>query len=127
MAFTYTADPENNPTDYGRFMIGDTHEIGHVLEDTEIEYIIKQHTVDGVLDVTHFRAAIFRQAATMYAIKAAKRSLGPQSEDTRDRLAYFKDEADKAEKLCSVAGTPPAVNYAHEKIFDKHMMANDRR
>lgn len=124
MAFTYTSDPANVPLDYGRFTIGDTHEVGHILEDAEIEYLLDKYTVNGKLDVLQFRAAIFRQAATMFAIKVAKRSLGPQSEDTRDRLKYFQDEADKAENLLKFSGTPPLPDYEYEKVFHKHMMAN---
>lgn len=124
MSFTYSGDPENNPIDYGRFMIGDTHELGHILEDAEIQYILDMNTGDDdVLNELTFRAAIFRQAATMFAIKATKRSLGPQSEETRDRLKYFRDEADKAEHACNFSGTPPTPNYAYPKVFNKHMMS----
>lgn len=125
MAFTYTGDPENVPLDFGRFMVGDTHETGHILEDAEIEYLLNKYTVNGKLDVLQFKAALFRQAATMFAIKVAKRSLGPQSEDTRDRLKYFQDEANKAEKLLTFSGTPPLPEYEYEKVFHKHMMANE--
>ena len=126
MSFTYTSDPENSVVDFGRFTIADTHEMGHILEDEEIEYIASKFTASGVLDTLQFRAAIFRQAATMYAIKATKRSLGPQSEETRDRLNYFKSEADKAEANLAFSGTPPLPEYAYKKGFDKHMMANER-
>lgn len=124
MAFTYTGHPESNPLDYGRFIIGDTQEAGHILEDAEVEFLLSQYTHDGVLDTLQFRAAIFRQAATMYAIKAQKRTLGPQSEDTSARLKYFQDEADKAEKQLTFSGTPPLPTYQYRKVFTKHMMAN---
>lgn len=127
MSFTYTYNPDSVPLDYGRFTIGDTVEAGHILEDTEIEYILAQYTDDeGVLDKLRFKAAIFRHAATRFALKPNKRSLGPQSEDFSNRLAYFKAEADKAEKDLMFTGTPPLPNYQCKKIFEKHMMANDR-
>lgn len=125
MSFTYTGDPGHNKIDYCRFVIGDTHENGYVLEDAEILYFVDKYTINGELDDLQLRAALFRQAATMYAIKATKRSLGPQSEETKDRLAYFKDEADKAEARLRFSGTPPLPDYSYKKIFDKHMMAND--
>lgn len=127
MSFTYTYDPKSNPLDYGRFLIGDTVESGHILEDTEIEYILAQYTdSDGVLDELRFKAAIFRHTATRFALKPNKRSLGPQAEEYSKRLAYFMAEADKAEKDLMFTGTPPLPNYQYPKVFDKHMMANKR-
>ena len=126
MSFTYTGDPNNNAIDYGRFMIGDTHDVGHILEDAEIQYLLDINSTAGVVHVTAFRAAIFKQAATMYAIKAAKRSLGPQSEDTTKRLAYFIDEANKAEILARISGVPDVPEYDYDKVFTKNMMANER-
>lgn len=126
MSFTYGGNPGQNKLDYCRFVIGDTRESGHILEDAEILYFVDKYTIDGKLDDLQLRAALFRQAATMYAIKATKRALGPQSEDTKDRLAYFTAEAEKAEERLRFSGTPPIPEYSCDKIFDKHMMANDR-
>ena len=125
MSFTYNGNPSDSPLDYGRFIIGDTKDIGHILEDAEIEYLLNENTRDGKLNDLHFRAALFRQAATMYAINAVNRKLGPQTEDARDRLKYFQDEAEKAESRLTFSGTPPLPAYEYQKVFHKNMMANE--
>ena len=116
MSFSYIS-PKASHKDYGRFIIGDTVDSGHLLEDEEINYLVQECTVDAVFDITLFKARITRVATTKMAMKTGSRKLGPQSEDNRDRLKYFEDEANKAEVLSNFSGTPPLPEYESEKVF----------
>lgn len=118
--FTYSGDPTTSELDAMRFAIADTDATNVLLQDAEIEYIISTTT-----SVAARYAALFRQAATMISIKPAKRSLGPQSEDTTKRQEYFAAMATKYEKLASYSGTPPLPDYQADKVFEKGMMAAD--
>jgi hypothetical protein len=120
MAFTYSGNPGASNLDRLRFLIGDTKEIGHILEDEELTYLIDTYTTSE----NALLAALYRQCANTYGAKMVKRKLGPQSEDATDRQAYFVDLANKYEKLLTYAGVPPTPDYAAEKVFDKDMMAN---
>ena len=120
MSFTYSGCPAESALDAVRFAIGDTNKDAPILQDEEICYIISTNkTQSGIL------AAAFRQAATLLGIRATKRTLGPQSEDTSARLAYFKEMADKYERGLLYAGIPPLPNYSADKVFDKGMMSNE--
>lgn len=121
MAFTYSGDPTASPLDRLRFTLGDTNPGAVLLQDAEYQYIIEQHPNSVTLQV----AAVFRAAATYYAARTVKRSLGPQSEDARDRAAYYASLADKYEKMAAFTATPPLPTYAAEKVFSKGMMANE--
>lgn len=120
MSFTYSGCPSESELDAVRFALGDTNKDAPLLQDEEIQYLIaNSKTRSGLL------AAAFRHAATLLGIRATKRTLGPQSEDTSARLAYFKEMADKYERGTLYAGIPPLPNYAAEKVFDKGMMSNE--
>lgn len=119
MAFSYSGDPAANDVDYLRFIIGDTVDNKPLLQDEELRYIIS--TTVGNKRV----AATFRQAATIYGARPAKKSLGPQSEDATERLHYFNAMADKYEKLSGYSAVPPIAGYQSELMFEKGMMANE--
>lgn len=120
MAFTYSGDPSASDLDLLRFTIGDTDSTEPLMQDAEYNYLIGQYSNKNKLIAEAFRAA-----ATHFAIKNVKRQLGPQSEDPRERAAYFNAMADKYEDLSQFTGTPPVINYDSEKIFYKGMMANE--
>lgn len=120
MAFTYSGDPINSPVDALRFALGDTHPESVIMQDAEYVYIINQYPDSLALQL----ASAFRAAATHFAAKSVKRSLGPQSEDPRDRAKYYADLADKYEKMSAFTATPPLPDYEADKIFYKGMMAN---
>lgn len=120
MSFSYSGDPSNSELDAVRFKLGDTSPVEPLLQDEEIQYL-----VDTTASEKELLARVFRIAATAMGIRAVKRTLGPQSEDPTQRLKYFNDMADKLEKDLQYAGVPPLPDYAYEKVFNKHMMAND--
>ena len=120
MAFTYSGNPSASDLDRLRFIIGDTKDVGHLLEDEEILYLVNTYTTSE----NALLAGLYRQCANTYGSRMVKRKLGPQSEDATDRQAYFVELADKYEKLLMYAGVPPTPAYAAEKVFDKDMMAN---
>lgn len=120
MSFTYSGDPSNSKLDAIRFELGDTSPVMPLLQDEEIQYLIHTSASENVL-----LARVYRTAATAMGIRAIKRTLGPQSEDPTQRLKYFSDLATKYEKALQYAGVPPLPDYSYEKVFDKHMMAND--
>lgn len=120
MAFSYSGNPNESPLDWLRFTIGDINAASPMLQDAELNYII-----DLYPDMPSRQLAVaFRQCANVLATKATKRKLGPQSEDTTDRLRYYTQMADKYEKS-TLGGIPPLPDYNSEKVFDKGMMAND--
>lgn len=125
MSFTYTEAPATNQLDWSRFTVGDTREAGRIFEDAELNYLLSICTTDDVLDKALFRAKAFRHAATKLATRTANRKLGPQSEDTRDRLAYYQQQAAYEEGLQSFSGELPLPEYASDKKFAKDMMSNE--
>ena len=121
MAFTYGGDPAASDIDYLRFMLGDTSEEDVLLQDAEYQFIINSNPDSP----TRQLAAAYRAAATHYSAKNVKRSLGPQTEDPRERAKYYADLADKYEKMSAFTATPPLPDYDADKIFYKSMMANE--
>ena len=118
MSFSYSGDPLSSPVDECRFLIGDTDENDHIMQDEEIEYLISQSGTN----VNLLRYNLFSHAATVYA-KAIKRSLGPQSEDPTQRLNFFKQQAEEYKyKLSSQGVSLPKFSYP--KIFRKGMHSN---
>lgn len=115
------SDPSKNPIYRLRFTIGDTTE-PYLLQDIEYQYIIDCYPNNETKQI----AAAYRAAASAIAIHATKRSLGPQSEDDTNRLAYYSAMADSYEKKAMYSGTPPLPEYAAEKVFGKNMMANEQ-
>ena len=120
MAFSYSGDPSSSTLDAVRFQLGDTSPVQPLLQDEEINYLIDTSGSEKQL-----LARVYRTAATAMGIRAIKRTLGPQSEDPTQRLKYFSEMADRLEKDLAYAGVPPLPDYSYEKVFDKHMMAND--
>lgn len=121
MSFSYSGDPSKSSLDKARFIVGDTVDAGHILEDAEIIYMINNCNTSN----SQLLASLFRQCATVYGRRAVNRKLGPQSEDTTNRLNYFVEQALKYEKLANYSGTPPIPEYSADLVFDKGMMAND--
>lgn len=119
MSFSYSGDPTASDVDKVRFAVGDTQEIGHLLEDEEIAYMVANSKSD-----TSLMAAAYRQMATILGLRTVKRTLGPQSEDGTARLKYFQDMANKYDVLTSYSGAPPLPD-VEDPIFDKNMMANE--
>jgi hypothetical protein len=119
MSWTYTGNPEVSKLDECRFMIGDTDASHKLLQDEEIEYLIKQsHDNDNLLFYS-----LFMRAATIYA-KEIKRTLGPQSEDPTSRVNFFKAQAASYKaKLASASGLS-LPKYGYPKIFRKGMDNN---
>jgi len=87
------------------------------LQNEEINYAINLYTDD----VSRL-ALLFRQMATNFGIKIAKRTLGPQSEDSTSRIKYFEKQAELYEKRLAYTGTPPLPAYDGEKVFYVGMM-----
>lgn len=118
MSFTYSGDPTSSKLDECRFLLSDTDSENVIMQDEEINYIIKQSGNDDVL----LRYNLFLQAATIFA-RAIKRSLGPQSEDPTDRLKFFKEQAAVYKNKLSSKGIS-IPKYAYPKVFSKGMQNN---
>ena len=120
MSFSYGGDPSGSDIDRIRFIVGDTDGKEALLQDEEIEWIVAQNDKEDTQ-----LAVAFRQCATQLAKKPDKKKLGPQEESSKDRLAYFKEMADKYEHSLSWLGTPPSPSYQADAVFEKGMMANE--
>lgn len=119
MSFSYSGDPSSSPLDALRFILGDTKSTMAILQDEEINWIVNNYTTG-----TQQLAVAFRQCATIFGGRVAKRKLGPQEEDSSLRLKYFKEQADKYERMLVTAGVPPLPVYQFDKVFEKGMMGN---
>jgi len=118
MSFTYEG-PSNSERDKIRFLCGDTVQVEMLLTDEELDWIIGQYPSEEKR-----LAVAFRQCATILTKKPNKQKLGPQEETFTDRLAYYREQADRLEKGLGYSGTPPIPEYQAEKVFEKGMMEN---
>jgi hypothetical protein len=118
MSFSYSKDPSASKLDECRFLLGDTNADTPILQDEEINYIIKQSGSNSTL----MRYMLFNQAATIFA-RAIKRSLGPQSEDPTSRLKYYETEAAYYKQRLAINGIS-VPKYAYPKVFHKGMQNN---
>lgn len=123
LAFNYSGDPSSSPTDYLRFILGDTSPESPILQDAELEFIIAE---TATKTLTQRLALAFRAASNVLGSKLVKRSLGPQSEDATKRHEYYVSLANKYEALGAYAGTPPLPAYATDIVFEKNMMINEK-
>lgn len=114
MSWTYTANPSTNRIDECRFLIGDTNENFPIMQDEEIEYLIKEA---GSND-NNLRYLLFSHAATIFA-RDIKRSLGPQSEDPTERLKFFKEQADYYKVKVTSSSGLSLPKHAYPKVFRK--------
>jgi len=118
MSWSYSGDPTASLVDKFRFMIGDTDKEEPLMQNEEIEYLVKQ--ANGNDNVAAY--LLFTQAATIYA-RDIKRSLGPQSEDPSARLSYFKAKAEEYKAKMYSAGLS-VPKYDSPKVFMKGMDNN---
>lgn len=118
MSFSYSGDPTKSVLDKCRFLIGDTNESQPIMQDEEIMYIISENGSNE----NRLCYELFKHAATIFA-RDIKRSLGPQSEDPTDRLAFFRAQADSYKAKINSAGIS-LPRYAHPKVFGKGMQNN---
>lgn len=118
MSFNYSGDPTTSPLDECRFLIGDTNEASPIMQDEEINYIIKQSNDNEAL----LRYNLFKQAATIFA-RDIKRTLGPQSEDPTGRLAFFNAQAAEYKNKLATSGLS-IPHYSYRKVFSKGMHNN---
>lgn len=116
--WTYSGDPSNSELDYCRFMIGDTNEDEQLLQDTEIEYVIKTKTSEN-----ERLYLLFDRLSVMFDIQAVNAKLGPESEDTTARADYFRERKDFYKKLVATGGTPTYFQGSN-KAFIKGMFEN---
>lgn len=118
MSFSYSGDPSTSVLDECRFLLGDTDSMRVILQDEEIDYIIKQSGAD----INRCRYTLFTQAATIFA-RDIKRSLGPQSEDPTSRLNFYKQQAEFYKRKMGIQGLS-LPKYAYPKVFSKGMHSN---
>lgn len=118
MSWSYSGDPQASELDRCRFLIGDTNESTPIMQDEEIQYLIKEASGNE----NKLRYELFRHASTIFA-RDIKRSLGPQSEDPTDRLKFFREQMNIYKAKLSSAGIS-LPKYAHPKVFRRGMQNN---
>lgn len=114
MSWTYTGNPTDNKIDECRFLIGDTNEAFPIMQDEEIQYLIKE----AGNNTDNLRYLLFKQAATIFA-RDIKRSLGPQSEDPTERLKFFREQASQYKAKMTSSSGLSLPKYAYPKVFRK--------
>lgn len=87
MVWTYSGDPNDNEKDKYRFLLGDTIENQPILQDAEIEYILKEH------DHHYTRLYYLFDSAASFFARDIKIKVGPIEEDPRSRHWYFEKQA----------------------------------
>jgi len=118
MSWTYSGDPGNSDVDRYRFLIGDTLETTPIMQDEEIQFVVD--TWAGNENKILYQ--LFNRAAVLFA-RDIKRSLGPQEEDPKERIVFFKEKA--AEYKASIVNSGLSVpKYAYPKVFRKGMQNN---
>lgn len=115
MTWSYSGNPASSDLDELRFLLGDTNESEHIMQDEELEYLISEYGANRNM-LLH---QSFIRAATLFA-RDIKRSLGPQSEDPTERLKFFKEQANAYKAKLAIAGVSVPV-YNHPKVFHKGM------
>lgn len=96
--FTYTFDPQNEPRDAVRFLIGDTDECDPLIDDREIAYAIQQKGPG--LGAAYFCA----QALAAKFTRQVTASAGQISESASERARQFRELADSlSQQLASRA------------------------
>lgn len=118
MSFSYSGDPSTSSLDEARFLLADTDANAPIMQDEEIQYILDTYGAGS--NVAKYQ--LFNRAATLFA-RDIKRSLGPQSEDPTDRLAFYKEQADYYKNIIVIGGVS-VPKLAYPKIFRKGMFSN---
>ena len=85
MAWTYTDDPENEPRDALRLVIGDTDTEDQQLTDAEVAYYIAQD------DNLNLAAALAAEALAAKYSRASVRAVGDMSQQLANRYqSYYR-------------------------------------
>lgn len=116
MTWAYSGNPSSSEKDKYRFLTMDTNVDDKVLQDEEINYILGQYSDHNT------RLYYMYEAMANFFARKVSRKLGPQSEFTSDRLAYYTDKANeyKAKKL----KTYNVQTVSGSATFDKGMHDN---
>jgi hypothetical protein len=107
MTFSYSEDPSTSQKDEVRFLLGDTKDSGHFIEDAEIEWAIdKWGEIQGSMEYVASTladniAARFAQEAS-YSADGVSISLGPVGEQFRALAASLRQQ----HKSLLVGGSP---------------------
>lgn len=103
MAFTYGQDPKNNPRDYVRLIIGDTQELGHELEDAELDFLLEQNSNQPYPAA----AAACELMAARYMRRAESKTLGKISINYGKRAEEYFERA----RFLAKRGTASRVRF----------------
>lgn len=103
MTFSYGGDPDGDPKDEVRFMVGDTTATTAMTTDEEIEYVLTQYPKDGVkppwLAAAHVCDAIAGRLA-----RKMQQSLGPISTAQQQQWEHYRQQAQDYRVLYATNG-----------------------
>lgn len=113
MAWTYSGDPTKSDLDNYRFLTGDTDSTFPLLQDEEVSFILAQ-TSDQNQRLYRLFMAICRRLA-----RIPIRTLGPQREDFKDTVAYYKEQVKFYRAQTYGRSVPPTEDA--DSAFEKGM------
>lgn len=118
MSWNYSGNPSDSELDMYRFLIGDTERDDQVLQDEEIDFVLT--TVSDKNARLHL---LFNTLVVRYAKTPTQRKLGPQSENSSDRLKTFKQQALFYYNKSTKKGLS-VPEYEADIVFSKGMQGN---
>lgn len=115
MSFSYSGDPANSNNDKVRFLIQDTVQDTHQIEDEEIAWLLTQE-----VDVFSTAAALCEVLANKYAVKADMYVGDLRIAHSQKSIAYRK-QAVEMRKLATRNSTAPSPYAGGTSLADKEL------
>lgn len=103
MSWSYSGDPNEEPKDAVRFLVGDTHSDDGFVSDEEIEWALSQNS-----NVYAAGAIVADALSTYFATQASSVSIGPIKEEYTQRA---KDYTLRAKELSNKAAGKVALTF----------------
>jgi len=116
MTWTYSGNPESSELDFYRFSIGDTIQSDGILQDEEINFVLEKYQSHNE------RMYHLYDAMSSLFARRIRKSLGPQYEDPRTTIEYFKAKREEYRRLIT-AGSGFSIPVS-KKSFWKGMHDN---
>lgn len=119
MTWTYSGDPSNSELDEYRFYISDTNQTEQLLQDEEIKFVL-----DSTQDKNQRLTTLFERIILAFSRLATVKKLGPQREEYKDRMTFFKNRHAHYKAQTESTLAAPTTAEAHSIIFTVGMNDN---
>lgn len=124
--WSYSKDPSNSPVDAVRFMIGDTDEANPLLDDGEIEYVLKNHNMNANESAYYCVVSIVARLSAMVDKTAGKVSIHYSQMADHYKLLLSTLEQYKVQEIVPASSCTTDMNgNPKPPVFYKGMHDND--